>query len=400
MSDKNWTRHLDRVLDLHRVSISPLTWGGVESGSDVSLALSLQAARFVADVFESSEAVEVVNLGVNHETSYDDEGGYYDNYYMKGEIAFRIDEQRLEAVEVDAYIGSNFESFLEELAESGVDASHPVFSERLKALIDDFSSDIDNNETIFMEKDFNDSVMNDESFEVTRQEFLSCRVGSVADSQLLVDLLRKKGKFISHFAVPNAMNGEGLDFSQPRPVWNAETVANISLHLSGGMPADACDGRGITPLLAAAHFGSIEAMEALLDAGASVDAVSPAGVDLLGAAILGREPVKSVAYLAERVGVSDGPVHARNLLLATTLGALTDEVFVPVVNSLHAAGADFNVRLPSGKTFMEGVEDFVHERHATAALQHLGSLRMRDVLDGVFSQEDAPLPKRSPSMSF
>lgn len=400
MSEQNWTKHLDRAMDAHRAVIAPLFWGNVEVDSDRSLALSLNAADNLVALFESSSAVQSVKISVENEQQYDDEGGYYDSFSLSGEIQFRIDGERIESLELDSYVVGSFEGFLDEMRESGLDESHPVFSEQLSTFIEELGSDIDNNESPFMDKDFNDSVMNSDSVELTREEIESVRIDGVVDPILLLGVLRGKGQFISHLPAQDVMRDGVLDFAHPRSVWTASTLRYMQKHLDAGMSADAVDGRGVSAVLASAHFGDLPALKALLAAGADAQVTAPSGLDLLGTALLGRAPTLLVPYLVEHVGVTDGPRHARNLLLAATLGARGDGQAVELMNCMLAAGADMEVRLANGKPFSEGAGDFLYQRHCDAVLEYLASIRSNEAIVDAFSGGGAPAPKRSASLAL
>lgn len=106
--------------------------------------------------------------------------------------------------------------------------------------------------------------------------------------------------------------------------------------LAAGAPLQALDAHGDTPLIAAAYSGQTEAVVRLLDAGAPVDGRSDRGMTALHAAAYRGYPDIVSLLLDRGADVND----QENIFRITPLHAAAEENHLEVVKVMLAAGAD------------------------------------------------------------
>ena len=147
----------------------------------------------------------------------------------------------------------------------------------------------------------------------------------------------------------------------------AAAAASVAALLRAGAAVDARDGRGRTPLMAAAEAGNDSTMVTLLRAGAA-----PNAVDVHGDSALGSR-ARSAAAVAALVAAG-ADVRARHAKSGETpLHAACAAGLSAVAVALLAAGADASARDASGRTPADVASDSLyfdirHSRHLESAL--------------------------------
>jgi len=121
----------------------------------------------------------------------------------------------------------------------------------------------------------------------------------------------------------------------------------VGLFLGGGMSPDVQD-QGYSPLLEAARRGHEEIAQALIDAGADVDATDPYGVTPLMFSLISGSVQTARQLIEAGAGVNARDVDGRTALVE----ALTTENDIPpeLIAMLIDRGADVNVRIANGLT--------------------------------------------------
>lgn len=135
---------------------------------------------------------------------------------------------------------------------------------------------------------------------------------------------------------------------------HAERVREL---LAGGADANARDGDGATALMRAAHVGNLPLVHALLAAGADVDAADPQGWTALSKAVYNADLDRGFADVVQALIDAGASVEApigygiRPLMLAAGYGETA------VVETLLAAGADVLARNGGGLTALMMVKE-------------------------------------------
>lgn len=349
---------------------------------------AVRAVDEVLEFFEASDCVKAVKIDINRDSEYDDQGGYYTTYVVGGELRLEHAGEEHE-IPIGDEMHSDFEGVIEGIKEAGdVDEDSPIFDEKLDRCISDFASRIEYSESNLADQDFNDDVLRQDHFTITKEQVESCRVNGRLDVELLVERLRASGAFYLPDGMSEAMLASGdLDYSEARVNWSGSSLLNIDAHLKAGMPVDAADSAGFTPIVASVRARDMKVFDSLLEAGADEAQTTPSGVNLVGVAIMTRDPAV-FAHVADRVGGLDGTPRVPNLLLAMARG-MTEEFL--------RKGASFDVKMPDGRIFSECPQRY--EVNEDALRLVISQMAKRD-LDGIIGCVTPSKSNRSPSMGF
>lgn len=140
---------------------------------------------------------------------------------------------------------------------------------------------------------------------------------------------------------------------QPPARWSPFELYRIDRRLKAGMPPDAMDEGGLTPLNAAVWQGANSVVRALLPAGADANGMDLSGLTPLATAVL-KNRLELIDLLLQEGAHIDGTPFARTALIA--LNAASG---VPL-EELLKRGLNLDVVMPDGGNLAQAPERYAH----------------------------------------
>jgi hypothetical protein len=182
------------------------------------------------------------------------------------------------------------------------------------------------------------------SLTLTRESFLASIVGKHLDADVFFS---RRNSRVSVLAL------EQQDMLvRPPAYWNRATVGNIPGRLAAGMDPHAYDRNGVSALVAATIFGSVDTVTALCAAGADPNAVDGSGHSAMSAAIAAKN-WPGFRHLLREGGDPNGPRSMPTLLVA-----LRNSAADVAVEQIIAAGGDVGRWMPDGRPFNDPLDRF------------------------------------------
>ncbi len=335
----------------------------------------------VGALFESVPFVKSVTVSMDEPPSWEDAGS---NVFLRAEIEFDVGLSSPLKACTDDMREVALEDWLDELGVPSEDL--PEIQERLadyEVDIEKFVIRINSGVTPWFDREFWKNH-DDSSESFTREGFESALIDGELDS-------------ISWACNERSSN---IDFSKPRLLWVKDAVARMRAHLDAGMSVNARDVTGVTPLVAAIHYGDAQVVRLLLQAGADVHASTPAGTNAMTAAVLGGD-ISMVDLLldagADISGVAMAPTHilvAGGYVLSEKVGrnVALHEFF----DALMDRGLDFSRVMPDGVRFCDALSSYCAPGDE-AMIQYLRALRVKLEIVSDFEQVECVAPTRRAS---
>lgn len=374
-----WSNYLKRAVQSSESSVYASMDGDFQSVLDARYCMARHVAQWIIEAYRDSPQLSVLRVKVAPVAQKLSKDDAFIDFDVGGEFVFDFDGQK-RSVPIDYDVPA---AVFNAHHEAGVELRR-----WFKNFLERFAEDMAMNDSPFNKREINTELFGGAvNLEIERVDYEACMIDGRADVGLMVDTLYE-GEMVlmpGYESMPSvSIEDHSVDFSQPRPVWDAYSVGRIAKHLRAGMPPDALDLRGVPPLMVAVSSMNFEAFEALVSAGADVNATSMAGMDLIGCALLFSD-IEMLKSVVQRAGLKEGASHLPNLLIAAYNAVHEGPNGVDKFRYLVEAGMNLSTRMPNGSTLEQAWDEFGLDEGPAKAF--LSSYLARADLMGAFGEQ-------------